>query len=128
MSVLISLSMTVLIGILNAILWIFGSESFERIVILIPGMDVNITLLCTRGMINAVSLGLVTFLYFHINKHYSLIQHPLIDFGGILLGTGIMVGFYCLYRTYLIHYLNRIPLLFNTNSVNEIEKKKMMKI
>jgi len=126
MSILVSLSMTVLIGIINAILWIFGSESFERVVILIPGIDVNITLLCTRGLINAVSLGFVTFLYYYINKHYSLIQHPLIDFAGILLGTGIMIGFYCIYRAYLMNFLNKIPLLFNNNSVNEIEKKKSM--
>lgn len=84
---LISIISTIIFGIIDAIIFLIGEETIQKILIQKFNFDLIMAELATGGFATAVSIFFATFISKIIETKYNIIKHPLIDAMGIILGT-----------------------------------------
>ena len=126
--IFVSVLAAILLGLINGMLQMFATQQLESKFILIPGFDENMAVLCVKEITTAIAMGVASLFYYYVNKHHSIMEHPFIDFIGVMVGTALLLGLYCLYRAYLKTYFNQIPVLFNNNIVKDLAYLKSIRL
>lgn len=91
---LISLLSTIIFGIIDASIFLIGEVSFQNILRQQFHFDLVMAELATGGFSAAVSIFFATFVSKSIESKYKIIEHPLIDAMGIILGTIFIILIY----------------------------------
>jgi len=104
-------------GLIDGILFIVAAESLQKEFIKIPRFDTNMAELATGGISTACAIGMASVIHGYFINHYNVIESPLYDFFGVIIGTSILLGLYFIYKEYLLFFFNKIPELFNHHSI-----------
>ena len=105
--VLLSLFSSVLFGLIDAIMFLIGESSIQKLFNSISFFDENMSELATGGISAAVSLFIATGFVTLIKKKFEILENPFIDAFGILLGTTIVISFYYIYTKFIKPMLNK---------------------
>jgi len=91
---LISLISTIIFGIIDSTIFLIGENTLQQTLIDHLDFDLEMAELATGGFSAAVSIFIATFLSKIIESKYKIIEHPLIDAFGIILGTIFIILIY----------------------------------
>ena len=91
---LISLISTIIFGIIDATIFLIGEETIQKILIQKFHFDLTMAELATGGFATAVSIFFATFLSKIIETKYKVIEYPILDAMGIILGTIFIILIY----------------------------------
>lgn len=97
---LISLISTIIFGIIDAVIFLIGEETLQKILMQKFHFDLVMAELATGGFAAAVSIFIATFVSESIESKYKTIDHPLIDAMGIILGTIFIIFIYKYFLKY----------------------------
>ena len=97
---LISLISTIIFGIIDAVIFLIGEETLQKILMQKFHFDLVMAELAVGGFSAAVSIFIATFVSESIESKYKTIDHPLIDAMGIILGTIFIIFIYKYFLKY----------------------------
>jgi len=92
--ILISLISTFIFGLIDAIFLLVAEETIKDKIERVGKFDDVTSELLTGGLAAALALFVATFIRYHLHQKYRILEHPLIDVFGIILGTLSVVYFY----------------------------------
>ena len=99
--ILLSLLSSVLFGLIDAIMFLIGESSVQKLFNSIPFFDENMSELATGGISAAISLFIATGFVTLIKNKFEILENPFIDAGGILIGTTLVIVFYYIYMKFI---------------------------
>ena len=105
--VLLSLLSSVLFGLIDAIMFLIGESSIQKLFNSISFFDENMSELATGGISAAVSLFIATGFVTLIKKKFEILENPFVDAFGIILGTTIVISSYYIYMKFIKPMLNK---------------------
>tara|TARA_X000000950_G_scaffold289440_1_gene413506 strand:+ start:6444 stop:6785 length:342 start_codon:yes stop_codon:yes gene_type:complete len=106
-TLLYSLIATIIFGFLDAIIFLFAETSVQIWLINnVPFFDNNVAELLTGGLSAALSIFFASGIRLKVKKMYDIIENPLVDVIGIIIGTVIVIFLYWIYK-FIIKSLNR---------------------
>lgn len=95
---LISLISTLLFGIIDSLIFLFGEEYLQKKLNTIDFFDETMSEVLTGGISASIALFIASFIRVRLHQHYKILDHPLIDAIGIILGSLLVIIFYYLYK------------------------------
>jgi hypothetical protein len=119
----ISLLSTVFFGIIDGSLFIVAEEFIQTQLIKISFFDINMAELATGGISASIAIFVASFIRDTLHKHYHIIENPLLDSLGILIGTGIILGIYYAYKIYKEEIVGKTIAVFNQHNLDVIKDK-----
>ena len=105
--ILLSLFSSGLFGLIDAIMFLIGESSIQKLFNSISFFDENMSELATGGISAAVSLFIATGFVTLIKKKFEILENPFVDAFGIILGTTIVISSYYIYMKYIKPMLNK---------------------
>ena len=99
--IILSLLSSVLFGLIDAIMFLIGESSVQKLFNSISFFDENMAELATGGLSAAISIFIATGFVTLIKHKFEILENPFIDAFGILLGTAIVITFYYVYKTFI---------------------------
>ena len=96
----ISLIGTVVFGLIDACFFLFAEETLQQKIQKIPHFDQVMAELTTGAISAAIALFLANLIRLQLERHYQLIDHPLLDVTGIFLGTLLILVLYYVIQRY----------------------------
>jgi len=117
--ILLSLLSSVLFGLIDAVMFLIGESSIQKLFNSISFFDGNMSELATGGISAAISIFIATAFVALIKKKFEILENPFIDAFGILLGTAIVISSYYIYMKFVKPTLNQNN---NSNSNNSVNK------
>jgi hypothetical protein len=124
--VILTLVSTIFFGVIDGLIFIFATETIQQKLASIEGFDANMAELATGGISTATAIFISSFIHEKIHEHFRLIESPVLDFIGVIIGTLILLGLYYLYKRYSEDILNKTIRPFRSyliNTENMIENK-----
>ena len=103
--ILLSLLSSVLFGLIDAIMFLIGESSIQKLFNSISFFDGNMSELATGGLSAAISIFAATGFVALIKKKFEIMENPFIDAFGILIGTTIVISFYYITLFYVFDWL-----------------------
>lgn len=97
---IISLISTVIFGMIDGLFFLLAEESLQDKIKRLGILDQNSTELLTGGVSAASAIFLSSIISKHIRKRYDILEEPLIDSIGIILGTFFVIIVYNIYKKY----------------------------
>jgi len=91
---IISIISTIIFGIVDASIFLIGEETFQKQLINKYHFDLPMAELATGGMAASISIFISSFISHHLEGHFKLIENPIIDAFGIILGTIFIILLY----------------------------------
>jgi hypothetical protein len=116
--ILLSLLSSVLFGLIDAIMFLIGESSIQKLFNSISFFDGNMSELATGGLSAAISIFAATGFVALIKKKFEIMENPFIDAFGILIGTTIVISFYYIYMKFIKQLLNKNSQKNNNNNNN----------
>jgi hypothetical protein len=112
MKIVISLLSAVIFGFMDSLCLLIGEYSLRDQLKKIPALDSTMRELTTGGISAAVALLIATGVVNLLKKNvvYELIEHPMLDVTGILIGLTLVLVGYFIYKQYIK------PLIFENNN------------
>jgi len=96
----LSLFSTILFGIIDGTLFMVSERELQSVFMRIPGFDTNMAELASGGVSTSIAIFITFYTYDIIHRHYHLVDHPLLDSAGVMIGTCIILLVYYLYKRY----------------------------
>ena len=96
----LALISTILFGVIDGFLFMFVEEYVQTELVKIPFFDVNMAELAAGGISTSVAIFVAFYVHDIIEEHYHIIDHPILDALGVIIGTIIVLTIYFLYKTY----------------------------
>lgn len=103
---IISLIGTIVFGIIDAVIFLFSETTLQKKFNQISFFDENMSELLTSGISSSIALFFATMIRLKLKKIYKILEHPLIDVIGIMMGTILIMILYYTYKVY--HKKNKI--------------------
>ena len=122
---IISLLSTILFGIVDGAFFLLAEESLQEKFTKISFFDSNMAELLSGGISASIAIFLTFYTHNIIHKHYHLVDHPLIDSIGVLIGTIIVIAVYYLYKRYKTEVLGDVMHLIHPNVKDKIEHQEI---
>ena len=91
---LISLIRTIIFGMIDAGFFFVGSETVQNQLIKIPILNYNMAEVLTGGISASFAIFVSSYVALLIKRKHKIIDNPIIDSIGILVGTIIIVTIY----------------------------------
>ena len=95
---IISILSTIIFGIVDASIFLIGEETLQKQLINKFHFDLPMAELATGGFASSLAIFVASFISNHLHSKYTIIDSPIIDAIGIILGTLIILLIY-------IHFL-----------------------
>ena len=95
---IMSIISTIIFGLIDASFFLIGEETFQKILIDKYNFDLPMAELATGGFASSLAIFVASFISNHLHSKYTIIDSPIIDAIGIILGTLIILLIY-------IHFL-----------------------
>ena len=95
---LISIFATSLFGIVDAIFFLFAEDTLQEKILKFKFFDGLSSELLTGGISASIAIFVSSFLGMLIRKKYKIIENPLFDAIGILVGTIVVLLFYKIFK------------------------------
>ena len=95
---IMSIISTIIFGLIDASFFLIGEETFQKILINKYNFDLPMAELATGGFAASLSIIVASFISNHLHSKHTIIDSPIIDAIGIILGTLIILLIY-------IHFL-----------------------
>jgi hypothetical protein len=92
--ILISLLSTIIFGMIDAMMFLFAEEDLQSQFNNIPFFDNNMSELLTGSISASVAIFISSIIKHKLDNSYDILEHPLIDVAGILIGTFIILALY----------------------------------
>ena len=92
--ILISLLSTILFGIIDALLFLIGEKTLQKKLLKISFVDLNMAEIITGALSSGIAIYIATYIRFKIKEIHLIVEHPALDFIGIMLGTIIILILY----------------------------------
>ena len=125
--ILLSLVSTILFGIVDGLFFLLAEESLQDKFMKISFFDPNMAELLSGGISTSVAIFVTFYTHSYIHEHYHLVEHPLIESSGVLIGTLILLIGYYLYRRYKTKVLGEVMHIIHPrlkdNTVHKIEQQ-----
>lgn len=102
-------------GIIDGGLFIFAEEFVQTELIKISFFDVNMAELASGGISASIAIFISSFIHEKLREHYKLIDSPLLDAAGVILGTSILLVIYYFYKKYKTEVKKEPIKLFNSH-------------
>lgn len=122
----ISLLSTILFGIVDGTFFLLAEESLQDKFMKISFFDSNMAELLSGGISASIAIFLTFYTHNIIHKYYHLVDHPLLDSIGVLIGTLLVIVAYYLYKRYKTEVLGEVMHLIHPrlkdNTVHKIDK------
>jgi len=91
---IMSIISTIIFGLIDASFFLIGEETFQKILINKYNFDLPMAELATGGFASSISIFVASFISNHLHSRYTIIDSPIIDAIGIILGTFIIILIY----------------------------------
>lgn len=91
---IMSIISTIIFGLIDASFFLIGEETFQKILIDKYNFDLPMAELATGGFASSLAIFVASFISYHIHSKYTIIDSPIIDAIGIILGTLIILLIY----------------------------------
>jgi uncharacterized membrane protein YbaN (DUF454 family) len=99
--IVLSLLSSVLFGLIDAIMFLVGESSVQKLFNSISFFDKNMAELATGGLSATISIFIATGFVSLIKHRFEILENPFIDALGILLGTAIVISLYYIYAKFI---------------------------
>ena len=121
--ILLSLVSTILFGIVDGLFFLLAEESLQDKFMKISFFDPNMAELLSGGISASFAIFVTFYTHSYIHQYYHLVEHPLIESSGVLIGTLLVIGMYYLYRYYKTKILGGAMYIIHPRILNKIDKK-----
>ena len=115
--IVISLISAIVFGLIDGTFFIFAEEYVQTELIKISFFDENMAELATGGISASIAIFIAAIIHEKIKEHYELIDSPLIEAIGVMLGTIILLVIYYFYKKYKTEVKNEVVNLFNSHKL-----------
>ena len=120
-----SLLSTILFGIIDGTLFLLTEKTLQCTFKKIPGFDDNMAELAAGGIAASIAIFITFYTYDMIHSYYRLVDHPLLDSIGVLIGTVIVLFGYYLYKVYKKEMGEEVKMIHPMKNLNEKEKEEL---
>jgi len=97
---IISLISTVIFGMIDGLFFLLAEESLQDKIKRLGILDQNSVELMTGGISAASAIFFSSIISTNIRKRYDILEEPLIDSIGIILGTIVVIIVYNIYKKF----------------------------
>ena len=122
--IVLSLLSSVLFGLIDAIMFLVGESSVQKLFNSISFFDENMAELATGGLSATISIFIATGFVTLIKHKFEILENPFTDALGIVLGTAIVITLYYVYKTFIKSSATNHKHNNNNNSNNNNNNKK----
>lgn len=96
--ILISLLAAIVFGLVDGIFFLVAEETLQDRIKKLAFFDDTTAELFTGGVSASVSILIASYFELILSKHTELLEHPILDFVGIMTGTVLIILLYKLYK------------------------------
>jgi len=121
----LSLLSTILFGIVDGTFFLLAEESLQNKFMKISFFDSNMAELLSGGISTSIAIFVTFYTHDMIHRHYHIVEHPLIESIGVLIGTLILLCGYYLYRYYKTEVVGEVMHLIHPNIKDKIEHQEI---
>jgi len=102
----LSLLSTILFGVIDSVLFLVCERTIQKEMMKIQGVDETMAELTISGISAAVAIFVTFYVYDLIRKYHKIKDHPAFDAVGVLVGTGIILLVYVVWKSYRSNAFN----------------------
>ena len=92
--IVISLISSIIFGIIDALFFLIAEDTLQKKLVKINFVDNNMAELMTGGISASFAIFISNYIKNILERHHHLIEHPLIDASGIIIGTLLIIFLY----------------------------------
>jgi hypothetical protein len=114
---------TTIFCLIDGVLFLLTEKTLQKEFRKIPGFDDNMAELGAGGIAASIAIFITFYTYDMIQSRYHLIDHPLLDSLGVLIGMLIVLLGYYLYKRYKTDVMGEVVQMIHPMAENLKQKE-----